>query len=143
MNDPWQDFLKLLEVKPEETLNALAEVGGGATVDGIAKGILEGVFYSDPNFWSGRFPFIPMPVLPDKLPPLDDTLVALVGPVVAALGALAGSRDAFRFGAGLALYGVPSWFRVLLSRVLSDPDASVLASSFESMGPPGIMRTYA
>jgi len=130
MPDPWADFLKLCEVKPEEVVNAILEIGGGATADGIAKGILEAIYYSNPSYWSGTFPFIPMPILPDKLPPLDDTLVAVVGPIVAALGALAGSRDAFRIGAGLTLYGVPSWLRVLLSRVLSDPISEVGSAYF-------------
>jgi hypothetical protein len=138
--DPWQDFLKLFEIKPEEAQAAVAEIVGGAIVNGAVKGFDEGYYDTTPGL-AGTFPYLPMPVLPNKLPPLDDLLVALAGPVVSGLAALAGNRDAFRVGLGLSAFGIPNWLRVLIIRCIQDPPT--IASSFESMGPPGAMRTYA
>lgn len=105
--DMWTDFLKLFEVKPEEASNALGEVGGGAVANGVVEALLEGTVQD-----------VALPV--PKLPGLIDTLIALDGPIVSGLAALAGNRDAFRLGLGLTAFGVPNWLRVLVENLIAD-----------------------
>jgi len=114
--DPWKEFLKLFEVRPEEAGLAVLEIFGGSASTSTLDGILEGIFRSNPEFWAGKFPFVGMPVFPERLPPADDLIVALIGPIVSGLGALTKNKDLFRVGVGQSLYGVPMWFKELVAR---------------------------
>jgi len=95
------EFLKLFEVSPEEASKTVAELLGGAGATAAFDGILQSVFLSNPDYWTGKFPFVGI----KELPPLDDWIVAGVPGLVALLGALTGNKDLFRAGVGGGLYG--------------------------------------
>jgi len=44
----------------------------GALVPGAMQGTLTGVWASNPEYWSGKFPFMGFPVLTEYLPPVDN-----------------------------------------------------------------------
>jgi hypothetical protein len=114
---PLTEFLRLFEVRPEEAERAVAELAGGAGATATLDGVLEGVYRSNPEFWAEKFPFLAMPIFPDRLPRLDDCIVAGTGLVLAALGALTENRDLFRVGLGGSLYGGAMWLKEAIARL--------------------------
>lgn len=105
MADPWTEFLRLFEVRPEEAGAAVAELAGGGAGTAVLDGVLQSIWAKDPDYWSGKFPYIGFPVFPDQLPPVDDWIVAGVPAVLALLGALAKNKDLLRAGVGGSVYG--------------------------------------
>ena len=111
--DPVRELIRLFELRPDEVERAVWEFAGGSVAAAVADGILEG--FATPE---RPFPYWEMPVLPDILPPLDDLIVAVAGPVVTAIGIGAKDRDIARIGVGLSIYGVPMWLKTLVTRLV-------------------------
>ena len=122
--------MAVFEVKPEEASKAFAELVGGAGATAIFDGVLQSIYLANPDYWSGRFPF--QTVFTERLPSLDDWIVAAVPGLLALLGALAGNKDLFMAGLGGSLYGGGMFLHHIITRNL--PGAIPEVSSSLSQG---------
>jgi len=95
--------MAVFEVKPEEVPKVFTELMGGAGATAIFDGILQSIFLANPDYWTGRFPF--QTVFTERLPSLDDWIVAAAPGIATLLGALTGNKDLFMTGFGGSLYG--------------------------------------
>jgi len=89
---------------------------GGVTA-GVIDGTMEMVWASNPQKWSGKFPFIGTVPL---LPPVDDWIVLAVPTIIAGVGHLARKSKvglAVRtFGIGGIIYAVPMLIHHIILR---------------------------
>jgi len=83
---------------------------GGASFD-IG---METVWASDKAYWTGKFPFIPL--LGDKIPPLDDWLVLGVPTIIALVAHKTNHPTARNVALGGAIYGLGMLLRHTIIR---------------------------
>ena len=94
-----EDSFTLLEIKPEETPQAISELSGGALSTGILDGILAIIF----DMWFPQYAGKPLFGF-EPLPPIDDWLVGAAPLLTGIAATQLKSRDLMRVGVGGALY---------------------------------------
>jgi hypothetical protein len=91
----------------------IAEVIGGGALTAIADIGIETVWASNKEYWSGKFPFIPL----EPLPPLDDMLIMAVPGVVAFLAHRAKRNTIRNVALGGFAYGLGMVLRHTIIRL--------------------------
>jgi len=87
---------------PVDTSKALLVAGGGAAVFAAADALLEAIYYTDPEGWRQKFPYL---LFNERIPPLDDWLGFLVPAGLLVAGAYTMNPLLAYFGFGGTLYG--------------------------------------
>jgi hypothetical protein len=97
--DPINESLKLLEIKPEEIPQAILELSGGAVSTGVLDGILDIIF----DRWLPQYAGKPLFGF-EPLPPIDDWVVGAAPLLTGVVATHLKNKDLMRFGVGGALY---------------------------------------
>jgi len=77
---------------------------GGAIGTGVIDAILEGIYQSNPEEWTGKFPYLPTI---DPLPPLDDWIVLGIPATIYGIGRWRKNKKIEAVGLGGLLYAGP------------------------------------
>ena len=85
----------------------------GAATTAAIDGILEMFPASNPQKWSGKFPYVPTI---EPLPPVDDWIVLGIPAVTAAVGHFAKKEKIRNFGLGGLIYAVPMFIHHIIIR---------------------------
>jgi len=107
--DPIKESLTLLEIKPEETPQAILELSGGALSTGILDGILDIIF----DMWLPQYAGKPLFGF-EPLPPIDDWLVGAAPLLTGVAATQLKNRDLTRLGVGGALY----WGAMIVQQII-------------------------
>jgi len=88
---------------------------GGALLTGAIDGAMEIVWYTNPEKWSGKFPYIE--TIP-QLPPVDDWIVLAIPTVLTIAGHVAKKPEVKTFGIGGLLYALGMFTHHILMRTI-------------------------
>jgi len=91
-------------------------VFGGAIGTGVIDGILEAIYASDPEKWTGKFPYIALPGPLRILPPLDDWIVLGIPAVLYGIGKWRKNKKVEAVGLGGLLYAIPMFIHHIIIR---------------------------
>jgi hypothetical protein len=97
--DHVKESLKLLEIKPEETAQAILELFGGA----VSTGTLDGILEAFADMWFPQYAGKPLFGF-EPLPPIDDWLVGVAPLLTGTIATQMRNKDLMRVGVGGALY---------------------------------------
>jgi hypothetical protein len=107
--EPIKESLTLLEIKPEETPQAILELCGGAISTGILDGILDIIF----DMWLPQYAGKPLFGF-EPLPPIDDWLVGAAPLLTGIAATQLKNKDLMRVGVGGALY----WGAMMIHQII-------------------------
>jgi len=89
----------------------------GAFTAGILDGVLEGIYTSNPAYWTGKFPYVGV----SGVPPGDDWLVLGASALSYFFGRVAKRENVKAFGKGMLYYSAPMIAKVTTQRLVSMP----------------------
>jgi len=85
----------------------------GGLISGLTDAGLESLWASNPEYWSGKFPFI---AIHEDLPPVDDLVVGVVGPALTFAGQKTRNRTVETLGKGGTSYTVGMLIETIVDR---------------------------
>ena len=93
------------------TKEELPLIFGGAVTTGVIDGAMQMIWTSNPEKWSGKFPY--MGTL-RPLPPVDDWIVLAVPTIVYGIGHFTKREKLKAFGLGGLLYAIPMFIHHIM-----------------------------